>query len=58
MQEYAAVTPKTQEEINHIGETYNDEEKEGEPEKFRQITQINRLLPDKNDRPGGTHSLW
>ena len=44
--EYAAETPKTRKRLNHIGETYNDEE-ESEPEEIRQITQINRMLPDK-----------
>ena len=34
--------------INYLKETYSEEE-ESEPEKIQQITQINRVLPDKND---------
>ena len=35
--------------VNYIEETYDKEEEESEPEKIRQITQINRILPNKND---------
>ena len=34
--------------IVETGENYNDEE-ESEPEELQQITQINQILPDKND---------
>ena len=41
-------TENARKRINHIEETYNDEE-QSEPEKIQQITRINRILPDKND---------
>ena len=34
--------------INYLEETYSEEE-ESEPEEIQQITQINRVQPDKND---------
>ena len=34
--------------INYLGGSYSEEE-ESEPEETQQITQINRVLPDKND---------
>ena len=37
--------------INYLEETYSEEE-ESEPEEIQQITQINRVLPDKNDNNG------
>ena len=37
--------------INHLEETYNEEE-ESEPEEIQQITQINRVLPDENNNYG------
>ena len=37
--------------INYLEETYSEEE-ESEPEEIQQITQINRVLPDKNDNYG------
>ena len=36
---------------NYLEETYSEEE-ESEPEEIQQITQINRVLPDKNDNYG------
>ena len=41
-------TNKTKQRINYLEETYSEEE-ESEPEEIQQITQINRVLPDKND---------
>ena len=35
--------------VNYIEESYDKEEEESEPEKIRQRTQINRILPNKND---------
>ena len=37
--------------IKYLEETYSEEE-ESEPEEIQQITQINRVLPDKNDNYG------
>ena len=45
-------TDNTRKRINHIeeiGEAYNDEEEQSEPEEIRQITQISRRFPDKID---------
>ena len=42
-------TENARKRMNHIGETYNDEEEESETEDIQQITQINRILPDKSD---------
>ena len=40
-----------QRRINYLEETSSEEE-ESEPEKIRQITQINKILPDNNDHYG------
>ena len=37
--------------MNYLEGTYSEEE-ESEPEEIQQITQINRVLPDKNDNYG------
>ena len=38
--------------INYLEETSSEEEEESEPEEIRQITQINKILPDNNDHYG------
>ena len=49
---YRSKTNKnTRKKINYLEETYTEEE-ESEPEELQQITQINRVLPDKNDNYG------
>ena len=49
LHEYAAAKPKnTGKRINYLEETYDGEE-ETEPEDIQRITQISRILPDKND---------
>ena len=37
--------------VNYLEATHSEEEK-SEPEEIQQITQINRILPDKNDNHG------
>ena len=49
LQEYAAAKPNTRENVNYTEEIYGNEEAESEPEEIRQITQINRIQPDKED---------
>ena len=42
-----------QRRINYLEETSSEEEEEeSEPEEIRQITQINKILPDSNDHYG------
>ena len=42
-----------QRRINYLEETSSEEEEEeSEPEEIRQITQINKILPDNNDHYG------
>ena len=43
-----------QRRINYLEETNSEEEEEeeSEPEELRQITQINKILPDNNDHYG------
>ena len=48
LQDYAAAKPKTQKRVNYTEEIYDNEE-ESEPEVNRQITQINRIQPNKNN---------
>ena len=41
-----------QRRTNYLEETSSEEEEESEPEEIRQITQINKILPDNNDHYG------
>ena len=41
-----------QRRIIYLEETSSEEEEESEPEEIRQITQINKILPDNNDQYG------
>ena len=42
-------TEKMRKRVNYIEETHDNEEEESEPEKIRQITQVNRILPNESD---------